>query len=226
MMTVARWGLPVLGWTLLLITVVAAVVPAGTARYAVVGGGLLLLGYVLWFFRNPTRTPQGDAATLSSPAEGVIADLGEVDEPGYLGGRCLRVGIFLSVFDVHVNRSPVAGRIEHAVYTPGGFLDARAADCGTRNESNAIGIAVDPAVAPGVRLLLRQVSGLIARRIICTHGVGDTLQRGELYGMIRFGSRTEIWVPVAAVEQVFVQVGQRVRCGETPILRLRSEKPS
>jgi phosphatidylserine decarboxylase len=180
--------------------------------------------FTLAFFRNPARTPQGGEQCLIAPADGVVADITEVDEPEFLHGRAVRIGIFLSVFDVHVNRSPLSGTIAYARYTPGKFLDARHPDVSHENEANTLGVVADDRVASGLKVLVRQLSGLIARRIISTHGVGDHLSRGELYGMIKFGSRTELWVPLTYPHKVTVQVGQRVKCGETVIVELQHQQ--
>lgn len=219
-MTIARWGIPtilvsalVLGWAVWLM-------PDGWPRWLALAVAAALWLFTLAFFRNPRRTPQGGERSLIAPADGLVWDITEVDEPDFIGGRAIRIGIFLSVFDVHVNRSPVKGTVAFARYRPGRFLDVRHPDCIHENEANTLGIEVDAAVAPGVRLLVRQLSGLIARRIVCTHGVGSRLERCELYGMIRFGSRTELWIPVTARHQVKVKVGQRVRCGETELAEL------
>lgn len=219
-MTIARWGIP----TILVATLVLAwsvwLMPEGWPRWIAASVAAACWLFTLAFFRNPHRTPQGGPRSLIAPADGLVWDIQEVDEPDFIGGRALRIGIFLSVFDVHVNRSPVAGTVAYAHYRPGAFLDVRHPDCAHANEANTLGIEVDPAVAPGVRLLVRQLTGLIARRIVCTHGVGSRLAQGELYGMIRFGSRTELWIPLAAPHAVKVQVGQRVRCGETVLAEL------
>lgn len=218
-MTVARWGLPSLAWSALVLAWAVWLVPAGAPRWIALAVAVLLWLFVLNFFRNPRRTPQGDARSLVSAADGVVTDVEELDEPTFIGGRAIRIGVFLNVFDVHVNRSCVDGRVAWAEYRPGRFLDARHPSASHANEQNTLGIEVDEAVAPGVRLLLRQVSGLIARRIVCTHGVGDRLHRGEIFGMIKFGSRAELWVP-AGCGEIVAAVGQRVRCGETVLVRL------
>ncbi len=224
MPTIARWGIP----TILLATVILGwgvwLLPAGPARW--VGGAVAaaLWLFTLAFFRNPARTPQGGERCLIAPADGIVVDIETVDEPEFIQGPALRIGIFLSVFDVHVNRAPIAGRIAWAQYKPGKFLDVRHPDAKHENEANTLGLIADDAVAPGLRLLVRQLSGLIARRIVCTHGVGDVLQRGELYGMIRFGSRTELWLPAGCVHTVKVALGQRVRCGETILVELGEGK--
>jgi len=219
-MTFARWGIPtllcatvVLGWAVLLL-------PVGLIQDLGAAVAAFLWLFTLAFFRNPKRTPQGGDDCLCAPADGVVADITEVDEPDFLGAKAVRIGIFLSVFDVHVNRSPCAGAIAYAKYTPGKFLDARHPDVSHANECNAIGIDCSAVPAQGVRVLVRQLSGLIARRIICTHGVGERLARGELYGMIKFGSRTEVWIPKETPHTLRVRVGDRVRCGETTLIQL------
>jgi len=218
-MTIVRWGWPSILYVLLLQAWIVFLMPPGWPRWVAVALAVLWTGFVVAFFRNPARRAQGDERTLIAPADGVVSDIEVVEEPQVIGGRALRIGIFLSVFDVHVNRAPVAGRVVWADYRPGRFLDARHPDVSHANEVNALGIEVDPAVHPRLRILVRQLSGLIARRIICTHGVGETLARGELFGMIKFGSRTELWVP-EGVGECRVQVGQRVRCGETALVVL------
>jgi phosphatidylserine decarboxylase len=220
-MTFARWGLP----TLLCVTLFWAwalwLLPEGLPRWLFAPVVIFCVGFTIAFFRNPHRTPQGGENCLIAPADGLVWDVTEVDEPDFIGSRAVRIGIFLSVFDVHVNRSPCTGTIRYAAYKPGKFLDVRHPDCAHENEANTLGIEVSPAVAPGgLKILVRQLSGLIARRIICTHGVGDQLGRGELYGMIKFGSRTELWLPVTAPHTVKVKKGDRVKCGETILVEL------
>jgi phosphatidylserine decarboxylase len=224
-MTIVRWGLlpiavstAVLAWGVWLL-------PTPAERFL---GGMVAVAlwvFTIAFFRNPKRTPAGGPECLTAPADGVVSDISEADEPDFLGGKAVRIGIFLSVFDVHVNRSPCAGMVSFARYTPGRFLDARHPDATHANEANALGIDLELASHPGLRVLVRQLSGLIARRIICTHGVGDRLGRGELFGMIKFGSRTELWLPREAAHTVLVRVGDRVRCGETALVRLEGASP-
>ena len=222
-MTFARWGIPTLfcavlfwAWTLWLL-------PDGIVRWVFIPPALFCVGFTIAFFRNPKRTPQGGANCLIAPADGLVWDVMEVDEPDFIKGKAIRIGIFLSVFDVHVNRSPVDGVIRYAAYKPGKFLDVRHPDCAHENEANTLGIEVSPLVAPaGLKVLVRQLSGLIARRIICTHGVGDRLDRGELYGMIKFGSRTELWIPAECAHEVKVKKGDRVKCGETLLVELKA----
>jgi len=219
-MTLARWGLI----PILVVTVIQAwgvlLLPAGPAQMTGLIIAIAVELFIIAFFRNPRRTPQGGPRSLISSADGVVQDITEVDEPAFIGGRALRIGVFLSVFDVHVNRAPCPGTIAYAAYKPGEFLDARHPDVSTENEANTIGILADDSVKPGLKLLVRQLTGLIARRIICTHGVGDRVERGELYGMIRFGSRTELWLPVSVAHELKVKVGDRVKCGETVLVEI------
>lgn len=219
-MTLARWGLPTIFWSTLVLALGVVLMPPGWPRIAAAAVAGLLWVFTLAFFRNPARTPQGHERCLIAPADGVVTDITESEEPTFVGERCVRIGIFLSVFDVHVNRSPIVGTVRYAHYRQGRFLDARHPDVTHQNEANIIGIEADPAVAPGLRLLVAQLSGLIARRIICTHGVGDRLARGELFGMIKFGSRTEVWLPLSRKAELKVKIGERVKCGETVIAEI------
>jgi len=202
--------------------VLAAAIVAWLAAWPYAIPLLLLAAFFVWFFRDPERQIPPDRGAVVSPGDGRVTDVSQVT----LGGAMqTRISIFLSVFDVHVNRSPVSGTIAYARYQPGKFLDARHPDVSHENESNTLGIVAAPLVAPGLKLLVRQLSGLIARRIICTHGVGDQLARGELFGMIKFGSRTELWLPVGCPHRVLVAPGERVRCGETVLVELLDQPP-
>lgn len=219
-MTFARWGIPTLFWVVVTLMWGLFLIPAGPFRWLAIPFVIFGIGFTLAFFRNPKRTAQGGARSMIAPADGVVADITEVDEPHFVGERCVRIGIFLSVFDVHVNRSPCPATIGYAEYRPGKFLDARHPDVSTANEANVLGLIADDSVKPGLKMMLSQLSGLIARRIICTYTVGEHLDRGELYGMIKFGSRTELWLPLSANAAVTVKVGDRVRCGETVIAEI------
>lgn len=177
-----------------------------------------LFFFVLAFFRDPERTPPEGTDTLVSPADGRVTEITEVDEPSYIGGPAVRIGIFLSVLNCHVNRSPWSGTVEYVKYSPGLFLDARHPDSGPKNESNAIGLRDG---ARDVKLLVRQVAGLIARRIICTVEPKMSVQRGERIGMIKFGSRTELYVPKDRLAGVDVRVGDNVKGALTVLGRLK-----
>jgi phosphatidylserine decarboxylase len=220
-MTFVRWGIPTLICATLVLAWALYLLPAGPVRWCAVPIAAFCWLFTLAFFRNPRRKPLGDQRCLIAPADGVVSDIGEAEEPLYVKERCVRIGIFLSVFDVHVNRSPVDGVVEFAQYRPGKFLDARHPDVTHANEANILGISAAANVAGKLKLLVVQLSGLIARRIICTHGVGDALTRGELYGMIKFGSRTELWIPLSQKFEVKVKVGDRVMCGETILIELK-----
>lgn len=176
----------------------------------------LLLGlFSLNFFRDPERAVPDGEGLLVSAADGKVVGVLEVDEPLYLKGPGLRVGVFLNVFNVHVNRSPGAGVVELIDYKPGKFLDARDPRISEENEANAIGIRLDD----GRRVLVRQVAGLIARRIVCSVKVGDRVARGERIGMIKFGSYTEVIVEPAARFVPAVGVGEKVNGASTVLFR-------
>ena len=177
---------------------------------------LPLLAFILNFFRDPERRAPGGEDDLVSPADGLVSDIVQVDDPD-LGERCTRIGIFLSVFDVHVNRTSCAGEIVAVSHREGQCLDARHPKATELNRAATIVLRRPD----GRRLALRQITGKIARRIVCPARVGDRLARGERYGMIRFGSRTELMVPVAEAQELLCKVGDTVRGGETLLLRLR-----
>ncbi|MEP7071564.1 MAG: phosphatidylserine decarboxylase [Verrucomicrobiota bacterium] len=172
-----------------------------------------LILYTFAFFRDPERADPAEYDAVVAAADGVVADIKELDEPEYLKSPTRRVGIFLSVFDVHTNRSPIAGRVIYRQHHPGLCLDARSPDCTTKNE--AMTWAFEGARAT---VVVRQLTGAIARRIVGWSQVGDDLRRGERFGMIRFGSRTEVYLPLDA--SVLVKVGDRVKGGSTIIARL------
>jgi phosphatidylserine decarboxylase len=170
---------------------------------------LLLIGLLL-FFRDPERTPPADPLALVSPADGKVICVDEAQDPCFGQGKFLRVGIFLSVLDVHVNRSPYAGTFEKTHYSAGEFLDARHLEVDLRNENQTWLLKTSRGT-----VLVRQIAGLIARRIVGWKKPGDSVQTGERFGMIRFGSRTDLYFPASCTPRV--QPGQRVVGGETVI---------
>jgi phosphatidylserine decarboxylase len=170
-------------------------------------GALLLVGLLL-FFRDPHRTPPNNPLALVSPADGKVICVDEVEDPCFGLGKFRRVGIFLSVLDVHVNRSPFSGTIEKTHYSAGEFLDARHLEVDIRNENQTWLLRTSRGP-----LLVRQIAGLIARRIVGWKKQGDSVATGERIGMIRFGSRTDLYIPASCTPQV--QVGQRVVGGQT-----------
>lgn len=182
-----------------------------------------LWAFVISFFRDPERVIPTDADAVVSPADGTITRVGEVDEPDFPGGRAFQVSIFLSVFNVHVNRLPRSGRVANLRYFPGCFLDARRPECGVRNEQFWIDLEDGKT---GVPLRVKQVAGAIARRIVCWLKPGEEVRAGDRLGMIKFGSRTDLLVPVDAVGDVLVRPGDKVKGGSSVLLRLKSPAPT
>ncbi|CAN5495477.1 phosphatidylserine decarboxylase [soil metagenome] len=172
-----------------------------------------LILYTFAFFRDPERRAAEDPDSVVAAADGVVADIVEIDETEVLKTTMRRVGIFLSVFDVHTNRAPVEGRVIYRQHREGLCLDARSPDCSGKNESMTWAFE-----NPRCTLVVKQLTGAIARRIVGWSSVGDELRKGERFGMIRFGSRTEVYLPLEAT--VAVQVGDRVVGGLTVIARL------
>jgi phosphatidylserine decarboxylase len=177
---------------------------------------LLLLLCTLAFFRDPEREAPSDPNLIVAPADGTVMDIIELEETEVLKGKTRRVGIFLSIFDVHTNRAPIDGRVVYRQRRPGLFLDARRADCSEKNESMTWAFE-----NPRVTIVVRQITGAIARRIVAWANVGDELKKGDRFGMIRFGSRTELYLPLSAT--VLVKEGDHVAGGSTPIARLPNE---
>ena len=176
---------------------------------------LALIAFTFAFFRDPERVTPADADAVVAAADGVVADIMEVDESEVVKTRMKRVGIFLSVFDVHTNRAPVEGRISYRQHREGLCLDARSPECSNKNESMTWAFE-----NPRATVVVKQLTGAIARRIVGWSNVNDYLNKGERFGMIRFGSRTEVYLPLAA--DVLVKVGDRVAGGVTVIARLPS----
>jgi phosphatidylserine decarboxylase len=174
---------------------------------------LVLILYTLAFFRDPDRVVPDDPNTVVAAADGKITDIIEIEEPDVLKTKTRRVGIFLSIFDVHTNRAPIGGRVTYCEHRKGLFLDARRPECSEKNESTTWAFASDRAT-----IVVRQLTGAIARRIVAWSRVGDELKKGERFGMIRFGSRTEVYLPLTAT--VMVKVGDHVAGGSTVIARL------
>jgi len=177
---------------------------------------LIPYSIVLWFFRDPDRNASDGTEVLVAPADGTVTDVVELDEFEFIGGRALRIGIFLSPFNVHVNRSPCEGVVLNTKFRAGEFLPAYNPKAPERNESLAMALET-PA---GVRLIVKQVTGVLARRIICEAQVGERLERGQRYGMIKFGSRTELYIPLSAGVTSLVAVGDKVKGGETAFCRI------
>jgi phosphatidylserine decarboxylase len=174
---------------------------------------LVLIGYTFVFFRDPNRTAPADSDVVVAAADGVVVEISEFEENEVVRQTMRRVAIFLSVFDVHTNRAPIDGRIIYREHHEGLCLDARNPDCSVKNEAMTWGFENARAT-----LVVRQITGAIARRIVGWSQVGDTVEKGERFGMIRFGSRTEVYLPLSAT--VLVKVGDRVAGGASAIGRL------
>lgn len=172
-----------------------------------------LTAFTLFFFRDPERqVPEGDGLILS-PADGRVIDIDSVEHAPFIDGPAKRVTIFMSIFSVHINRSPIKGKIAYRHYAPGKFLAAFEPKASVENEQNAVGIESED----GYRILVKQIAGLIARRIICWKNIGDEAAIGERFGLIRFGSRAEIFMPLDA--KIEVKIGQQVAGASTVIAR-------
>jgi phosphatidylserine decarboxylase len=180
---------------------------------------VLVLVWALMFFRDPQRQTIQDDTLLLAPADGRIADIEMVDEKDFVEGPALRIGIFLSIFNTHINRAPCSAKVEKITYRPGKYLNAMNRQAGKVNESN--NLALRRTGAPQDRLLVRQISGAIARRIVCAAREGQQLAGGERFGMIKFGSRTELYLPAGDRIECMVRVGDKVKAGLTPLAKYR-----
>jgi phosphatidylserine decarboxylase len=165
--------------------------------------------FTAWFFRNPKRSaPKSDRAVVA-PGDGKVVEIREEPEPRFLKGASVRISIFLNIFDVHVNRIPCDGTVEQVAYQPGQFLVASRPEATLQNEQNALLIRA----ARGTKILCVQIAGLIARRIVCWVTPGEAVACGERFGLIRFGSRMDVYLPVGT--KLNVKVGDHVKGGET-----------
>ena len=216
--SVARQALPisaVAGGVGLAVLAVAAAISASLV--VVAGAALVVLAIAnLAFFRNPDRAIAGDEYTVVSPADGRVVEVREVEDPDGFVGHAQRVAIFLSVLNVHVNRAPLAGKIRAVRRKGTEFLAAFNKNASERN----VQLRMDMETASGLRLAVVQITGLIARRIVCYPEVGDDLERGMPYGLICYGSRVELYLPVDS--DVRVRVGDRVRGGSSIIGEVRT----
>lgn len=181
---------------------------------AIVAGGTWL--FTIAFFRIPGRAVPMEAGILVAPADGRVTEVSRLESHEGITGPAIKISIFLSVFDIHVNASPCDGKVIGVAYKPGEFLDARHPECGIRNESNTLVLEPESGKGP---VIVRQIAGLIARRIVCNAKPGDQLRRGELFGLIKFGSRTDLILPDTGELETVVSVGQHVKGRETILLR-------
>lgn len=172
--------------------------------------GILTL-FTTFFFRDPVRAVEPTPGMLVSPADGTVIRIDTVDSQAYIGGKAVKVSIFLSVFNVHVNRVPASGRIDYVKYNPGKFFAAWADKASELNEQTEIGMTT----FEGQKIIFKQIAGLIARRIVCRLTPQEAVEAGQKFGMIRFGSRAEVFVPVGST--VNVKRGDKVAGGRTII---------
>ena len=170
--------------------------------------GLLLTGFIVYFFRDPERIGPDDEDIIVAPADGKIIQVEKVFDERFLQEHAYKISIFMSVFDVHVNRLPFSGEVERIIYSPGRFYAANTDQAALENENCAIVVS-----ANNFRYAVVQVAGLVARRIVCWTDKGDKLERGARFGMIRFGSRVDVFLPQHI--QLEVASGKRVKAGET-----------
>ena len=205
-------GLPFMALALAILGALGALIavrPSAPALIGTAAWGVVAL-WVCSFFRDPRPSgPRGDGYVIA-PAQGRIVGVVDADEPAYLGGPATRISIFLSVFDVHVNRYPVSGTVELVRYNKGKFLHAAKDKASLDNEQSTIGLQ-----GPHGPVLVRQIAGSVARRIVTDARAGDPARQGERLGMIRFGSRVDVFLPKASPARLRVRVGDKVVVGTT-----------
>ena len=203
--------------------VIAALIAAGTYALALNRRSwplwilaFLLTVIALWvayFFRDPERTGERGERLVIAPADGKVVLISDVDEPAFMGGRAKRISIFMNVFNVHVNRYPVSGTVRYVQYNPGKFLNAAAEKSSLENEQMSVGLETSQG-----RVMMRQIAGLIARRIVTYSKVGDVAHQADRMGLIRFGSRVDVFLPVDAT--IRVKIGDLPVAGTTVIAEL------
>lgn len=207
----ARWGLAelqIMGWPLLAITILV-----GWFWWYLAWIPAVPLILVVWFFRDPPRTIPEGPGLLVSPADGKVSEITKIEYDPFIGGPAVRIGIFLSIFNVHLNRVPTKCRVISIRYSPGKFLNALDPESAIQNEY--IWIGVQDAEPPYRPMIVRPIAGAIARRIVCPLRPGDQLERGGKVGMIKLGSRTELIVPDEPSLKIEVAVGQKVKAGSS-----------
>lgn len=214
-MKFAREGKPFM-W---IATVIALAVTGGalmrrsTPLEFAAGVCILLAVWVAYFFRDPERKGERGPRLAIAPADGKVVQVMEVDEPAFVHGRALKISIFMNVFNVHVNRYPVSGRVTYTHYNPGKFLNAAEDKASLENEMSSVGIE-----SGAHRVLVRQIAGLVARRIVTYSRPGDQVEQGERFGIIRFGSRVDIYLPAGSTPRV--RIGEHTVAGTTVIAEL------
>jgi phosphatidylserine decarboxylase len=204
-----RWFI-VGAWVIALALLVAALRFTGPGWWIACAVWWALAVWVIAFFRDPERSGQRGECLLLAPADGKVVSVVETEEPAFFGARAMRVSIFMNVFDCHVNRYPTDGMVRYRHYNAGKFGHAAAEKSSLDNEQSSIGL-----VTQRGKVLIRQIAGLIARRIVTDHQVGTPVSQGERMGMIRFGSRVDLFLPVGT--RILVKPGDTTRVGQTVV---------
>jgi phosphatidylserine decarboxylase len=211
----AREGLPfiAIAAVLAIVALVFASRRGGWPSWTLTAVMIIVAIWVAYFFRDPERTGDRGERVVTAPADGKVVLITEVDEPAFIHGRALRISIFMNVFNVHVNRYPISGTVKYVQYNPGKFLNAAAEKSSLENEQRSVGIEAGP-----YRILVRQIAGLIARRIVTYSREGERVEQGERMGLIRFGSRVDVFLPTDAA--VRVKIGELTTAGTTVVAEL------
>lgn len=205
---------------LLALAVLAVRATGHPAWWALLLPALVLSGFSLWFFRDPERTPPADPDALLSPADGVITHLDEVDAPDFPGGRATRISIYLSPYNVHLQRMPRTARVRAVRYFPGAFLNARHRDCVKRNEQ----LWVDFEEPNGRLIRVKQISGALARRLVCWVKLDEEVAAGARFGLIKYGSRADVLLPTGVPHALTVTIGSVVHAGTSVLLRFQEAR--
>ncbi len=208
-------------WTPLLILIyvlltMALPLPAQVAGWVAVAGLGFCAIEIPWFFRDPRRKIPTAAGDVVSPADGKVVHIEEVEDE-FIGGPAIEIGIFLSIFNVHINRAPVDSRVIGLRYKPGKYLNALRPESARENEQLATHLEEN--ASPHRRMIVRQITGALARRIVCWLKPGDDLSRGEIFGMIKLGSRTELLLPKEDALEIVIRVGDTVKAGSSVLAR-------
>ena len=197
-------------WAIAIALVIVAGRAGSTLSWGVAAAWIAISVWVVAFFRDPERAWSISKCVVVAPADGKVVSVMETDEPSFLGGRAVRISIFMNVFDCHVNRYPVGGTVAYRHYNSGKFGHAAAEKSSLDNEQSSIGVA-----APQGKVLIRQIAGLVARRIVTDHDVGASVRQAERLGMIRFGSRVDLFLPVGT--RTLVRTGHTTLSGVTVV---------
>ena len=217
----ARWGLAevqIMGWPLVALAALPALV---VPEYWYAGAvPVVVFLWLLYFFRDPYRRIPAEVGLLVAPADGKVVEIARLEHDEFVGGPAVRIGVFLSIFSVHINRVPARCRVIELRYTPGKFLNALRPESARENE--AVWIGLEETSPPHRRIVVRQIAGAIARRIVCTLRPGEVVDRGDQFGMIKLGSRTELIISDDESLSIEVEVGRRIKAGNTIVARYNS----